>query len=339
MDLETLQQYERDGLLRSQSHPTLPLTIWNYTETVQYSGLWDDITLQCRGLVTDNHDIVVARPFRKFFNIEEGKYKPTQDFEVYEKMDGSLGIMFLYEGEMVCATRGSFTSDQAAWMSKFAIAHNYQNIIVEGFTYLYEIIFPENRIVVDYGRDERLVLLGIIKTRTGEEMPYDDILFDGWDIVKKYDGISDYSALKGLIKDNQEGFVIKFSNGDRIKIKGEEYVRLHKVMTNLSTTAIWEVLSNNGSVDVLLKDVPDELYNRIKEYENFLIDTFWLYESHSKSLFRSIYKDGMTAKSFSEFANKQRPPYQSLLWCQFNIKMSRYSEIIWKHIKPKFIKL
>ena len=52
--LETLEKYHNEGLLYKQVHPSLPLTIWNYTEKVQYEGLWDDITLMSRGLVTDD---------------------------------------------------------------------------------------------------------------------------------------------------------------------------------------------------------------------------------------------------------------------------------------------
>ncbi len=52
--LETLQKYHEDGLVYNQVHPTLDLTIWNYTEKVQYEGLWDEITLMCRGLVTNS---------------------------------------------------------------------------------------------------------------------------------------------------------------------------------------------------------------------------------------------------------------------------------------------
>ena len=86
--LEKLNQYYEDGLLYKQVHPTLPLTIWNYTEKVQFENLWDEVTLMCRGLVTDNEGNMVAIPFQKFFNIEEGKFTPTENFEVYEKMDG-----------------------------------------------------------------------------------------------------------------------------------------------------------------------------------------------------------------------------------------------------------
>ena len=96
---KVLDKYYEEGLVYKQVHPTLPLTIWNYTETVQYESKWDDITLQTRGLVTDGDGKVVARPYRKFFNLEEGKHIPTSNFDVYDKMDGSLGILFNYKGE------------------------------------------------------------------------------------------------------------------------------------------------------------------------------------------------------------------------------------------------
>ena len=202
--LNILNDYKERGLLYSQTHPTLPLTIWNYTEKVQYESLWDEVTLATRGLVTDGSGRVVARPFSKFFNVEEGKHTPTQDFEVFEKMDGSLGIVFVYEGQVVYATRGSFASDQAKWMADWGGKYNFSHIIVEGYTYLFEIIYPQNMIVVNYGGESRLVLLGVIKTDTGEEASWDDLsAFEGWDLVKRYDGISDYTTLKGMVKNNQ----------------------------------------------------------------------------------------------------------------------------------------
>jgi tRNA splicing ligase len=126
--LETLNKYYEDGWLIKQTHPTLPLTIWNYSQTTQYEGKWDEVTLQCRGLVTDTDGNVVARPFKKFFNMEEGKHTPTSEFDVYEKMDGSLIIVFWYDGGWVVASRGSFTSEQAVAASKIffdKLDHNF----------------------------------------------------------------------------------------------------------------------------------------------------------------------------------------------------------------------
>lgn len=343
--LETLHTYLEKGLVYKQVHPTLPLTIWNYSPTCQYENAWDDITLMCRGLVTDDKGNIVARPFKKFFNLEEQKHTPTEEFEVFEKMDGSLGIVFKYNNEVVYATRGSFTSDQAMWMSKYGKEYNFQDILVEGHTYLFEIIYPENRIVVDYGKQERLVLLGIIKTESGEEIPYDDISFDGWDIVEKYNGIRDYSELKDKIRQNHEGFVIRFSNGDRIKIKGEEYLRLHKIMTEVSTTAIWEVLSEGGSMDALLKDVPDEFYKKIKNYENELkYQHYRISEFCGKShdYFRyGKYNDKEiepTRKQFAEHVMNDFVPYfRPIMFLMWDGK--DYNKAIWNLIKPTWKKL
>jgi RNA ligase len=342
MNLETLHKYQSDGLLYSQTHPTLPLTIWNYTEKVQYEGLWDEVTLACRGLVTDDKGNIVARPFRKFFNIEEGKHTPTSEFEVYEKMDGSLIILFWYDGGWVVATRGSFISDQAVAASKIFFDKLEHNFSI-GITYLFEFTAGWNRIVVDYGDEDNLTLLGAIRTDDGTEAIYKTLKLiaqgANCDVVKRYDGISDYSTLKGMVEDNHEGFVVRFSNGDRMKVKGEEYIRLHRVMTNLSTTAVWEVLANGGSMDTLLKDVPDEFYDKIKEYEELTLDDYWSVSNLADVYFREFYVEGFDAKTFSQHISWMDKVYQSLMWCQFNMKMERYSEIIWKYIRPEFRKL
>ena len=58
--IETLEKYYEDGLLHRQVHPTLDLTIWNYSPKVQYEKLWDEVTIQCRGLVTNSKGEIVA---------------------------------------------------------------------------------------------------------------------------------------------------------------------------------------------------------------------------------------------------------------------------------------
>ena len=337
-----------------QVHPTLPLTIWNYSEKVQYDNLWDDITLQTRGLVTDDKGNIVARPFKKFFNDSEKKHTPTPDFDVYDKLDGSLGILFYYEGEWVLATRGSFTSDQAVKGFEMLQKYDYQKLHKD-YTYLFEIIFKENRIVVQYPYED-LILLGMIHTKTGYEV---DLYGEGNDVrlknlinnlkfkvVKKYDGINDYSILKGKIKDDEEGFVVRFSNGDRVKIKGEEYLKLHKLMTNVSTTAIWEMLSEGRDVLELLKDVPDEFNNKIKMYVRDLKYTYF-----SLSEYAGKTHDGFrygkfgdkdpepTKKEFAEFLsmNNYNPVIKALCFAMWDKK--DYDKIIWKHIKPEFRKL
>ena len=336
--LNILNNYKERGLLYSQIHPTLPLTIWNYTEKVRYESLWDEVTLAARGLVTDGSGRIVARPFQKFFNIEERKHTPTQEFEVFEKMDGSLGIVFLWEGRVVYATRGSFASDQARWMSNWADRYNFSEILVDGYTYLFEIIYPENMIVVNYGGESRLVLLGVIKTDTGEEISWDELsTFEGWDLVERYDGISDYNLLKGMVESNREGFVVRFSNGNRVKIKGEEYLRLHRIMTNLSTTAIWEVLSGGGDILSTLVDVPDEFYDKIHQYSNELMDKYNKIEDEYIWIFKILSRsdDFEIRARFAELAKKHK--YPAILFRMYDNK--DYSDVIWKIIRPEFRKL
>jgi len=340
MNLETLHKYQSDGLLYSQTHPTLPLTIWNYTEKVQYEGLWDEVTLSCRGLVTDDKGNIVARPFRKFFNIEEGKHTPTSEFEVYEKMDGSLIILFWYDGVWVVATRGSFTSDQAVAASKIFFDKLEHNFSI-GITYLFEFTAGWNRIVVDYGDEDNLTLLGAIRTDDGTEAIYKTLKLiargANCDVVKRYDGISDYSTLKGMVEDNHEGFVVRFSNGDRMKVKGEEYIRLHRVMTNLSTTAVWEVLANGGSMDTLLKDVPDEFYDKVNEVVKDLSIRFENIKKDYMSYFLDITNRVVSTnrKGFAEEAKRYNHP--SLLFGLLDGKDINQS--IWKILKPEFRKL
>ena len=342
--LEKLNKYLEDGLLYNQVHPTLDLTIWNYTEKVQYEGLWDEITLMCRGLVTNSKGEIVARPFKKFFNMEEGKHTPTSEFEVYEKMDGSLGIFFYYNGEPVLATRGSFTSDQAIKGREILNKYNWKQGTYEGYTYLFEIIYPENRIVVDYNGLEELVVLGVVETATGKECNYDEMASEGFVLVKKYDGIKDYSTLKSMIANDAEGYVIRFSNGNRMKIKGEEYLRLHKIMTNVSTTAIWEILSSGGDIDAILKDVPDEFYKKIKSYVstlNYGYYQYWNQLGKTYDYFRfGKYGDKEvepTKKEFAEYIKDHHPIAKSIMFAMWDGK--DYDKIIWKALKPEYKKL
>ena len=347
--LNTLDQYTVNGHLFKQVHRNMPLSIWNYTPEVQYGQLWDKVTLQCRGLVTDNNGDVVAYPFKKFFNIEENRHTPTENFEVYEKMDGSLGILFFYEGKWVVATRGSFTSTQAVKARELLDTKYNLESIPKGYTTLFEIIYPENRIVVDYGDEEKLVVLGMTNRFNGKELDYESLVNmhseSGIPVVKRYDGIKDYSTLKGMIESNAEGFVVKFSNGDRMKIKGEEYLRLHKIMTNVSTTGVWELLSNGGDINEFLKDVPDEFYKKVKDYADTLKYGYVQVSEHcgkSHNYFRyGKYNDREVEPTKKEYAEhvmtNGHPPYRSVMFAMWDGKP--YDKLIWNILKPEFKKL
>lgn len=360
MDIATLNTYFENGLLSKQSHPSLPLTIWNYTDKVQYDGVWDDVTLQCRGLITENvTGSVLVRPFNKFFNYEElvGKgFIPSKGDYVYiqDKMDGSLGILFNYDDEWVMATRGSFTSEQAIKGLEIVKSMYFLDSWLKEYAYLVEIIYPENRIVVDYKGKEKVVFLSVVLNEGWKWKPTDDtelhwttatmILSSNGvkkgDIVKteQHFNFSDelYQSLKEKNEKNKEGFVLRFQPGNfRMKIKFEDYVALHKIMTNVSTTSVWEVLSSGESIDNLLKGVPDEFYNKIKEYETELLNEFSSLKSEYEDHFESIKRLG-TRKLFAQFATTGFK-HPSLLFGLLDGK--DIGPTIWRIIKPEFRKL
>lgn len=353
-DLDILKDYIEKGLVIKQVHPTLPLSIYNYSRTCQYGGLWDEITLNCRGLVLDNEGNVIAKPFPKFFNMEElsDSEIPNESFEVFEKMDGSLGIAFYYKGDWIIATRGSFTSEQAIrgteMLKKLSVVRNYPiTALREGWTYLFEIIYKENRIVCDYDF-EGLVLLGAYDRETLKEIDFENLtnsvaLFDDVRVVRKYNGISDFAKLKETISNDAEGFVIRFRNGMRMKIKGEEYVRLHRILTNFSTTDIWELLRTKGDLNEFLERVPDEFDKWVKMTISDLRYAFFqiseragkLHDGFRYGKYGDVYPEP-TKKEFAEFVMKQELPLRPVMFAMWDKKP--YDDIIWKLIKPKWAK-
>jgi RNA ligase len=252
--------------------------------------------------------------------------------------------VFWYQGQWVVATRGSFTSDQAIKAKELLKKYN-TDIMFRHLTFCFEILYKNNQIVVDYRDYEGLVLLGTFDT-TGKE--YDVEMWSQWgfDVVKKYDGINDYQQLKEKIENNQEGFVVKFTNGQRIKIKGLEYLRLHKIMTNVSTTAIWEMLSEGKDVLELLKDVPDEFYNKIKMYVQYLRYNYYRYGEYAGKV-HEYFRYGKygdvdpepTKKEFALHLEKQKihPKVRAICFAIWDKK--DYNKMIWNLVKPEFKKL
>lgn len=344
IDLKLVQDYIDKDLLRVQKHPIHDLYIYNYSRTCQFEKKWDSLTLMSRGLVLDGEGNIIARPFEKFFNYEElianNIHIPHESFEIFEKMDGSLGIGFSYKGENIVATRGSFTSEQALKAKSMLGPVTF----VEGFTCLFEIIYPSNRIVVDYDNVEKLTVLDVIDNETGLSCCSYETLQKltefGFDVVKKYDIISSFPELKKSVDNNSEGFVIRFTSGFRMKIKGDEYCRLHTLLTNTSNVDIWKVLSDkNQPLSQFLELIPDELDEWVSKTINNLEDDYTYIENKVKEVLHNYVMSGpeeFTKKSFAEWCKTQEKMYQPILFKMFEGK--DYSSIIWKYIKPKYQK-
>jgi RNA ligase len=328
IDIEIHRQLEAAGYLQIGRHVSAPLLIHNYSQSAQYERHWVPETLMSRGLITDLEGHVVARPFGKFFNLDEHiglmGAVPEEPFEVYEKMDGSLGIIFHWDGKAHVATRGSFESDQAI-RANAILRGKYSHVQLDpACTYLVEIIYPENRIVVDYDGLEDLVLLAIMHTATGEELPLTEV---GLPLVKRYDGLRDLDDLKAIQESNKEGFVVRFQNGLRVKVKFEEYVRLHRILTGVNARTVWEALKDGGGLEEFLESVPDEFYKWVRSVEADLRAQYAAIDQQCKAEFKHFDNRKDAAAYYLQETSQPAIMFRML-------DGRPYDEIIWKLIRP-----
>lgn len=240
-----------DGLVRVQRQGELGLRIFNYTEQAVYARAWNAATTACRGLIVDADDRVIARPWAKFFN--HGEHADdvldlAAPVEVTDKADGSLGVLYPTPDGWAVATRGSFGGEQAQHASA-VYAEKYAGVWppVAGWTYLFEIIYPANRIVLDYGAQDDLILLGAVEIATGTPVGPRDEVCAGWPgpRTEVYAHRTLAEALAAPPRPNAEGLVVRYlpgsaSAGLMAKIKQEDYLALHRIVTGLTARRLWE---------------------------------------------------------------------------------------------------
>jgi len=262
------------GYVRRQEHPAHPLSILNYTERCQYERAWNDVTRQCRGLIIGPAGNVVARPFGKFFNYgehDEATLSLDEFVTITDKKDGSLGIIYREPGgRLAVATRGSFTSDQALHATAI-LRDRYEAAFDpwaadDEFTHLVEIIYPSNRIVVDYGTTDDLFYLGNVHIASGRTQG--PAPGNGWPGPQAtvFEGRTLGHALSMEPRPNAEGIVVCYaSTGLRLKIKQEDYVALHRLVTGLNARVVWERIGNGEDAAAICGGLPDEFHGWVQE--------------------------------------------------------------------------
>lgn len=253
-DLASQADWDADlaaGFIRRSLHPTLPLALLNYLPKAQYERAWRATTRAARGLIVHAETgEILARPYAKFFNAaENGAPSPALDarVRVTDKVDGSLGVLYpVRGGQFAVATRGSFTSEQArhatrVWQQRYASRFTPR----EGLTYLFEIVYRGSRVVIDYQGLDDLVLLDVLDTATGATV-LDPTVLAAWPgpAAQTYPHTMWADVLTADIPDGREGFVVHLLDTDeRLKIKAESYLRLHRLMTDVSTLDVWANLA------------------------------------------------------------------------------------------------
>ena len=272
VDEADLEQAIEAGLISLRESGT-GLDIYNYTDRAMYTpGAWEsDAVRKCRGLIVNRSTgRIVARPWQKFFNHnqpEAGTLDLAAPVEVTDKLDGSLGILYLdVNGTPKVATRGSFHSDQAVWATTWLQEHPEvlpAPSLLQHTTLLVEIIYPDNRIVVDYKGRETLVLLGAVDISTGDLLGPNDVRPVEWSGERAQ--VFPYRTLREALgsppRVGQEGLCVRYLNAPRIvKIKQADYVLLHRLIFGLSRKTVWEYLylTEEPTFEGLVDGLPDE---------------------------------------------------------------------------------
>lgn len=241
------------------------LLLYVYTTHCVFQEAWDPITTLARGLILDPAaKRVVATPFPKFFNAgERGLAIPDQPFEAFEKLDGSLIVIHHHAGRWRAATKGAFDSDQAVW-AEDRLARTDLGALTPGTTYLAEAVYPENRIVVHY--DEPALVLLAAYAEDGIELDYAAIREAadrlGWRAAERHGfaSVSDLLKHANTLPRTREGFVMRFQDGTRLKVKGAEYRRIHALISRVTPLAFWEAMAAGDDLTPIRRELPEEFW-------------------------------------------------------------------------------
>ena len=165
------------------------------------------------------------------------------------KWDGTLGLAFIWNKELVVCTRSRMDSEQALW-AKWWIQNECDiSVFKEGWTYMFEIIYSDNTVVIDYPF-EGLVLLAVTNA-DGEELPYHDM----YDIAKRAGftlasqmlcgSYSEIESYCGIGNANREGWVIRDAGGNRVKLVNNEYKVRSRQASLIHPQLVWLLLRQN----------------------------------------------------------------------------------------------
>lgn len=281
-----------------------------------YTDFLNPDALECRGhmfrLNSDGAmDALVSLPFEKFFNLNENPMTMDLDLSgvnfVHDKRDGSLISTFTHEGMVCLKSKTAIASDQALDATRTMnqdtrFAEFVQDMVENDYTVIMEYTAPDNRIVLPY-QERELKILGIRDNKSFAYVDYDSLYAE----IPEYmvddhtfmvgenvaDFIADIPNMKGI-----EGFVIGLLNGQRVKIKTDEYLSLHRAKDSInSNKRLFEVCLNDASDDLRSLFFNDAYtLNRIAEMEqvvghayNSLVKSVEAYYNDNRVLDRKSY--------------------------------------------------
>lgn len=275
--LSQFEEMEKAGWIWSKRVSTadgFTYRLFNYSKGCAYERVWNEVTTVSRGLIVcEETGEVIAASMPKFYNLGEtvipGVVASVRDgdFEALVKLDGSCGIGYRLDGRYRWATRGSFASSQSAvaqaiWDAKYAQHNELLCGQWNHLTLVAEIIHPETRVVCRYDFED-LVLIAARNRFTGEDLSFADLSAIGerlgMRVVERIEG-ADVEALvrrAETLNDNEEGFVFRWADGYRLKVKGTEYKRLHRLLSGITPRELAYAWHDTTIVEIL-RIMPEE---------------------------------------------------------------------------------
>ena len=261
------QQY-----LTRQRHQSLPLLIYCYTQKCLFEQFWNPTTRHCRGLVTTLGGEIVSKPFERFFNLGEpsAPHPPKKcDYLAFEKLDGSLLNIANYNGEWICTTKASFNNPYTEF-AYTQLDRCLTDYLAKDVTLMTEVVLSAEeddmrRAVV---HEPGLYFLGATHTPTRKDLN-PTMFYGSWNgfFPQLYKNSVDELLQQSNEIEGTEGWVVRYSNGLRLKIKTVWYLKLFRLISKLDTTVKLRILTGD-TLDDLLVDVPEELQEEVQNIYN-----------------------------------------------------------------------
>lgn len=272
----------------------------------------DKVVQEARGIVIDmTNGEVVCWPFRKFGNWQES-YVDKIDWDsarILEKVDGSITKLWFdkKQNDWVWSTNGTIFAENApvstslskSFLTLIQNTINYKDIpftdLDKNNTYIFELTSKDNKVVINYDLSE-LYYLGTRSNVDGKEINESDGLFKNFRkpktyLVKDTSLESVVNLSKTLNQDGNctnEGFVVVDKNFNRVKVKTEEYLYLHK-MASISEKNIIKSLTEGLDAKELCNMVPNK--SHIIMYYAYKFEEVLYMADEIASYTRSLYEE------------------------------------------------
>ena len=302
---------------------------------LKYSQFESDMTIplvrECRGSIFYQNDSdkyeCVCYPFSKFGNVGE-TYVPDIDWEsavVEEKVDGSLTKLFYHNSRWNIATNGLPNAFLAEINDK---GISFGDLFHEALggreqfkafcshldtneTYMFELVSLASKLVVYYP-ETRLYYLGQRNMTTMQESKnYTSFMKDYGVLCPKVYNINTLEGCLEYVKSmtrNEEGFVVRDKNFNRMKIKSPEYlIAFHMDNNGVITTKRIVKMLKNETIDDFLAYCP-EYKNDVQVVLDQLHHIAQIFDDDWNRA--SKHAETMTRKEFAALVSKCRTsPY------------------------------